>query len=319
MAVTEARIEVTKRNDAGTSSRKRGNLVLDIGNDSGATDHVDQAGLTQPSAGGSLISGIDNHAHHGLTEVSGTSTSAPVLTRGVEMASPASQESGVPSENSGDPRPLIDRLSTPPNDDTSDQNKQHPWVRLSEPTWAYNLAPSYSRKGGDWYQSLGTLFSPSEIDRIPGPRRAASEFHATVYARTGTEISLHLLGDVDQEMTGPDTYNFDLNLVNRVEYPKNEDLVSNIPLGRGQLVHKVVHNINPLGRNQEVDHDGPFIILDRCDTHFVLLNRQGKLYPKLVPGHCLYPCLSSWHITDIPDALLEHPDVERLRNEFRRA
>ena len=169
MAVTEARIEVTKRNDAGTSSRKRGNLVLDIGNDSGATDHVDQAGLTQLSAGGSLISGIDNHAHHGLTEVSGTSTSAPVLTRGVEMASPASQESGVPSENSGDPRPLIDRLSTPPNDDTSDQNKQHPWVRLSEPTWAYNLAPSYSRKGGDWYQSLGTLFSPSEIDRIPGP------------------------------------------------------------------------------------------------------------------------------------------------------
>jgi len=120
-------------------------------------------------------------------------------------------------------------------------------------------------------------------------------------------------------MTGPDTHNFDLNLVNCVEYLKNEDLFSNIPLGRSQLVHKVVHNINPLGRNQEVDHNGPFIILDRCDTHFVLLNRQGKLYPKLVPSHCLYPCLSSWHITDIPDVLLEHPDVERLRNKFRHA
>src|SRR6266576_2315990 len=91
MAVTEARIEVTKRNDAGTSSRKHGYLVLDIGNDSGATDHVDQAGLTQPSAGGSLISGIDNHTHHGLTEGSGMSSSTPILTCGIKMASPASE------------------------------------------------------------------------------------------------------------------------------------------------------------------------------------------------------------------------------------
>jgi len=117
-------------------------------------------------------------------------------------------------------------------------------------------------------------------------------------------------------MAGPETHNFNLNLVNHVKYPRFEDLLPNISLGCGQLVQKVVHNINPLGRSQEIDHDGLFIILDRCDTHFILLNRQGKLYSKLIPGHCLYPCFSSWHITDVPDTLLEHSDIERLRNEF---
>src|SRR6266576_1176578 len=99
MAVTKARIEVTKRNDAGTSSRKHGYLVLDIGNDSGATDHVDQAGLTQPSVGGSLISGINNHVHHGLTEVRGMSSSTPILTCGIKMASPFFFNNTATTEN----------------------------------------------------------------------------------------------------------------------------------------------------------------------------------------------------------------------------
>jgi hypothetical protein len=216
-------------------------------------------------------------------------------------------------------RPLLERLSTPPIEyPTIRDDEDVPMLSVQEPAYPYgNMHPSFNRRRGDWYHSLGAIFGPSR--RSPESPLPEGEFHATVTPCTGDEMRLRRLEPTVQSADDQRRSGFDLDLVNRVEYFGLSQVQTNtIFLGRGQLVHQVVERMHPTGRKLEVNPDGPFILIDRCNTHYILMTRQGDLFPRLVPAHCIFPCLSTWHVVDIPRALLNHPEVKRLQNEYIR-
>jgi hypothetical protein len=218
---------------------------------------------------------------------------------------------GVQANGDG-ARPLLERLSTPPHEYPSVRNREDvPMQSLQEPAFPYgSLNPSYNERRSDWFHSLGLLFSHSR--RFLAPPLAAGEFHATVTPCTSDELRFRNRAH-RMEQSGEDQRRnrFDLDIVNRVEYfGLKPTYTETIYLGCGQLVHRVVHRNHPAGRRIEVDLNGPYIIIDRCHTHYLLMTSRGDLFPNLVPAPCLYPCLSTWHVVEIPLALLSHPEVE---------
>src|SRR6266550_7228865 len=70
-----------------------------------------------------------------------------------------------------------------------------------------------------------------------------------------------------------------------VEPPRPELGSLDVPLSPGQLVWKVTHVSHARGRSQVLDTNGPYIIVERDHTHYVLLTREGKIYDFLVPAH----------------------------------
>ncbi|KAF8337287.1 hypothetical protein F5887DRAFT_920411 [Amanita rubescens] len=237
------------------------------------------------------------------------------------MSSPALSANDAIQENSDRARPLIEQLSTPPPEyPLFREGDDVPIQSLQEPAYPYgSMYPSFNRRRGDWYHSLGAIFGQSR--RLSASPLVGGEFHATVTPSTGDEIR-HRRWMEEPEQSAEDRRRngFELDLINRVEYfGLEQGNQSTIHLGRGQLVHRVIHRPHIAGRGLEIDHGGPYIIIDRCHTHYLLMTRKGDIFPQLVPAPCIYPCLTTWHVVDIPRDLLNHPEVERLQNEYIRA
>ena len=225
------------------------------------------------------------------------------------MPSIVPHANGAPQSNSGPPRSLLERLSTPPPEP------------LESPMATDNSASDADSRGfEEWQQSLGSLFRHSH-DRARDHR----ELHCAVEVRGGDELRFHSDAQprvirhppaVEHRAGG----GYSVDLLNRIVEPPRPELGSlDVPLSPGQLVWKVTHVSHARGRSQVLDTNGPYIIVERDHTHYVLLTREGKIYDFLVPAHCLYPCTTTWHVVDLPRSLVNHPDVANVMNSFDRA
>ncbi|KAF8325480.1 hypothetical protein F5887DRAFT_926125 [Amanita rubescens] len=171
------------------------------------------------------------------------------------MSSPALSANDAIQENGDRARPLIERLSTPPPEyPLFREGDDAPIQSLQEPAYPYgSMYPSFNRRRGDC---------------------------------TGDEIRHRgWMEEPEQSAEDRRRNGFALDLINRVEYfGLEQGNQSTIHLGRGQLVHRVIHRPHIAGRGLEIDHGGPYIIIDRCHTHYLLMTRKGDIFPQLVPA-----------------------------------
>ncbi|KAM6496908.1 hypothetical protein JOM56_007381 [Amanita muscaria] len=79
----------------------------------------------------------------------------------------------------------------------------------------------------------------------------------------------------------------------------------------GQVVWLVRHN-SPQGWSLIAEGDGPFVIVEYHFSRCMLVDKNGNIFPKTVHSRFLMPYTSTWSAVRIPEALRNHPEVQRL-------
>ena len=214
------------------------------------------------------------------------------------------------------PRPLIERISSPSTDfDSRATDSDVSMSSTSETTDRRRVADTSRARGfSDWYTSLGYLFVESQRHsafRSPG-------FHCGIFPRGGDEFISERGDRVDMPRPFQSRDKFEVDLLNKYEQPSFNNLGRDINLEIGQLVVKTYSDVHDHGRTVNVDPNGPFIIIDRTDTHYVLMKRDGSIYPNLVAADAVYPYLSTWHVVDLPRDLVIHREVQQVMETTRR-
>jgi hypothetical protein len=80
----------------------------------------------------------------------------------------------------------------------------------------------------------------------------------------------------------------------------------------GQVVWLVKHDSSPQGWSLVTEGDGPFVIVDYHFSRCVLVDKNGNIFPETVHSMYLMPYTSTWNAVRIPNALRNHPEVQRL-------
>ena len=228
------------------------------------------------------------------------------------MSTPASSTN---ESVSADPRPpsllerlaatplsLLERLSTPPAESPVFDMDEDTGIPSSD-----HLALLRS--------SVGALFRPSHI-----PADDPEKLHCAVKVHGGDEPRFHddtepgalrrPAAVVNRAGSG-----FSIDLLNRVIAPLPELMSAEIPLELGQLVWRTTRSVSSWGR-RVLDRSGPYIIIDNYYGYYILMTKQGEILHFPVPARDLCPCVTTWHVVDLPRTITNHSDVQDIIASF---
>ena len=214
-------------------------------------------------------------------------------------------------------RSLAEQLSTPPPGLTGatldDSNPELHWPVMNRHFW-HNI-PINERTKADWDESMGVAFEGSCARGFV----CHGTFHCIVIPHSGHEPVFygspapHPHPPVMPDQVG---HEFSIQLLNQVVMPML-DSSTHIILNPGQLIWLMEHTI--VDNGWKCMPLGPFVIIVKEHNHYVLLDRSSLLYPHLAPADHLISCQSTWTAVQLPRALVNHPQVEEIRNCFQRA
>lgn len=226
------------------------------------------------------------------------------------------------------PPTLLQRLSSPrPEPNLEGANTHHdPFPVVSEPVsheirggGSVTLDPSviremvpFTERGAfSLDQSLGHQLAESRSGRTP-----REEFTCRLYARGGHETMFYDPGERSSLREGPGegSNHFPLEIVNQAIGPRQWIRPGSDTFHVGQVVWLVQHDSSPRGWSLSTDSDGPFVIVGYHIARYVLVDKNGKIFPVPVHSSQLLPYTSSWSAVRIPEALRNHPEVSRIAN-----
>jgi hypothetical protein len=216
------------------------------------------------------------------------------------------------------PPSLAERLSTPPPPlpigTLNDADPEH-HVPTMNSDYLANI-PYDERMRVNWTNSVGHQFEQS-WDR--GFFRFG-HFHCVITPRGGHEGAFYgsatpVLHRPPSPMPDQVGHEFQIHLLNEMVNPF-EVGGARIILNPGQLVWALEHTVEVHGWKRSAHR--PFVILVKDHNHYVLLDSGGHLYPRLVPADRLVPVQTTWTTVRLPCLLIDHPQVQEIKNSFQR-
>ena len=214
-------------------------------------------------------------------------------------------------------RSLAEQLSTPPPGPTGAtlDNSDPELHRLVMNGHFWRNIPINERTKADWDKSMGVAFEGSCAQGFVHH----GTFHCIVIPCSGHEPVFY--GSPAPHPRPPAMPNqvgheFSIQLLNQVVMPMF-DSSTHIILNLGQLVWLMEHTI--VDDRWKHTPLGPFVIIVKEHNHYILLDCSSLLYPHLAPADHLIPCQSTWTAVQLPHTLVNHPQVEEIRNCFQHA
>jgi hypothetical protein len=180
-----------------------------------------------------------------------------------------------------------------------------------DPAIIREMFPFTERGAFSLEHSLGHQLAGSRSVRPSG-----EDLTCRLYARGGQETMFYDPGELSSLRNHPETgsNHFTLELVNQARGPRQWLPPGSDAFTIGQVVWLVQHNHDPQRWSLVTEDGGPYTIVASHFNRYVLIDRNGRVFPVPVHSSHLLPYTSTWSAVRIPEALRNHPEVLRVGN-----